>query len=64
MIDEQTVAGVIDEMLDQAGDFWLILEADSTLEPDDRADLTRMIEEAEAVIKDAKNLLHKISERE
>lgn len=64
MRDEQTVAGAVDELLDQVGDFWPVLEDDKTLESEDRADLTKMIEDAEASIKDAKNLLHKISERE
>lgn len=62
MEDTETVTGALSAIAEPLDEFWAVLDADTELDADDRADLTQLVEGAGDNIREARQLLARITE--
>lgn len=64
MLEEMTLAEVLDGFASDAETFFTVLNDDTTLDADDKADLTRKFEEIAELVDEAKKIVVSSSEND
>lgn len=64
MEQTETVAGALAALKEAFDDFWATLEADNQLDPDEKADVTQLVEGAGDNLDEARKIVHANAERE